>query len=181
MLKKIICFLCAAALLPAFAGCGKKKAEVSVNDAPYMLSDPGRLTSQGYELPYTYDDGYKAVIEVVGNCEYVTAEKTPGGNMVFHLTTDKSKEEVQAFYDAYFKGLQKVQAKAQGDNSTGWFDKEKRLIIYNFYVWTANGKTNYKMAAEACDKLEDSKIFEAVNQTAGSEATAAAASTAAKE
>ncbi len=163
MIKRIICMGCAAVMLFSLTACGKKQAEVSVTPAnSMMLSDPGHLTSEGYELPYTYDDGYKAVIEVVGNSEYVTANKTPGGNMVFHLTTDKTEKEVLDFYDAYFAKLQKVKAKAQGDNSTGYFDKDKRLIIYNLYVWTANGKTNYKMAAEACEKLADSQLFEAV-------------------
>lgn len=163
MIKKFICVGCAAVMVLALTACSKKQAEVSVAASNSMvLADPGHLTAEGYELPYTYDDGYKAVVEVVGNSEYVTANKTPGGNMVFHLTTDKSEKEVKDFYDAYFAKLQKVKAKAQGDNSTGYFDKDKRLIIYNLYVWTANGKTNYKMGAEACDKLEDSKIFEAV-------------------
>ena len=93
--------------------------------------------------------------------EYVTAEKTPGGNIVFHLTTTKSEKEVKDFYDNYFKGLQKVKAKSPTDTSVGYFDKNKRIIIFNLYVWTADGKTNYKMGAEQCDKLENSKLFEA--------------------
>ena len=162
-IKRALCVLCAAATVLAFTACGgKKKSSKSVEESnPWAVSDPGKLTSKGYELPYEYDDGYKAVIEVVDDSEYVTANKTPGGNMVFHLTTTKSEKEVQKFYDDYFAKLQKVKAKQSTDKSVGYFDKEKRLIIFNFYVWTADGKTNYKMGAEACDKLEDSKLFEA--------------------
>lgn len=162
-IKRAVCLLCAAALVAALTACGKNKKKASVQESnPYALSDPGELTSKGYELPYAYEDGYKAVVPAVDNSEFFTASKTPGGNMTFHLTTDKSVEEVQKFYDAYFAKLPKVKAKKTTDETTGYYDKDKRMIIFNFYVWTADGKTNYKMGAEACDKLEDSKFFEAV-------------------
>ena len=164
ILKKVLCVLCAAIIALSLGACGKKKNAASVNVSnPYALSDPGKLTDEGYELPYEYPDGYKAVVPVVGNCEYMTANKTPGGNMTFHLTTDKSEEEVKAFYDAYFSKLQKVKAKNPTDASVGYFDPDKRMILFNLNVWTASGKTNYQLGAEACDKLEDSKIFEAAD------------------
>ena len=162
ILIKSICFVCLSALALAFAGCGKSKNSVSVDDNPFAVSNPGKLTSKGYELPFEYPDDYKAIIEVLPNSEYLTAEKTPGGNLKFHLTTTKSEKEVKDFYDNYFKGLQKVKAKSPTDTSVGYFDKNKRIIIFNLYVWTADGKTNYKMGAEQCDKLENSELFEAV-------------------
>ena len=162
ILIKSICFVCLSALAVAFAGCGKSKNSASVDDNPFAVSNPGKLTSKGYELPFEYPDDYKAIIEVLPNSEYLTAEKTPGGNLKFHLTTTKSEKEVKDFYDNYFKGLQKVKAKSPTDTSVGYFDKNKRLIIFNLYVWTADGKTNYKMGAEQCDKLENSELFEAV-------------------
>ncbi|MBQ1239901.1 MAG: hypothetical protein IIX71_07900, partial [Ruminococcus sp.] len=78
----------------------------------------------------------------------------------FHLTTDKSVDEVQKFYDEYFAKLPKVKAKKKTDETTGYYDKDKRMIIFNFYVWTADGKTNYKMGAAACDDIEKSDTFE---------------------
>lgn len=162
ILIKSICFVCLFALAVAFAGCGKSKNSASVDDNPFAVSNPGKLTSKGYELPFEYPDDYKAIIEVLPNSEYLTAEKTPGGNLKFHLTTTKSEKEVKDFYDNYFKGLQKVKAKSPTDTSVGYFDKNKRIIIFNLYVWTADGKTNYKMGAEQCDKLENSELFEAV-------------------
>ena len=162
ILIKSICFVCLSALALAFAGCGKSKSSASVDDNPFAVSNPGKLTSKGYELPFEYPDDYKAIIEVLPNSEYLTAEKTPGGNLKFHLTTTKSEKEVNDFYDNYFKGLQKVKAKSPTDTSVGYFDKNKRIIIFNLYVWTADGKTNYKMGAEQCDKLENSELFEAV-------------------
>ena len=162
ILIKSICFVCLSALALAFAGCGKSKNSVSVDDNPFAVSNPGKLTSKGYELPFEYPDDYKAIIEVLPDSEYLTAEKTPGGNLKFHLTTTKSEKEVKDFYDNYFKGLQKVKAKSPTDTSVGYFDKNKRIIIFNLYVWTADGKTNYKMGAEQCDKLENSELFEAV-------------------
>ena len=68
--------------------------------------------------------------------------------MTFHLTTDKSVDEVQKFYDEYFAKLPKVKAKKKTDETTGYYDKDKRMIIFNFYVWTADGKTNYKMGLQ---------------------------------
>ena len=164
LINKSICLICLSALALAFAGCGKdnSSASVSANDNnPYAVSDPGKLTSKGYELPFEYEDDYKAVIEVLPDSKYVTAEKTPGGNLKFHLTTTKSEKEVNDFYDNYFKDLQKVKAKSASDSSVGYFDKNKRVIVFNLNVWTADGLTNYKMGAEQCDKLEDSKLFEA--------------------
>lgn len=166
LIIKSICFVCLFAIAGVFAGCGKgnSSAAVSANDEnPFAVSDPGKLTSKGYELPFEYEDDYKAIIEVLPNSKYVTAEKTPGGNLKFHLTTTKSEKEVNDFYNNYFKGLQKVKAKKATDTSTGYYDKKKRLIIFNLNVWTADGVTNYKMGAEQCDKLEDSKLFEAVD------------------
>lgn len=160
-IKKSVCILCAAVFALAFCACGKDKKTSAADSNPYALSDTGKLTDQGYELPYEYADGYTAVVPVVGKCEYMTANKTPGGNMTFHLTTDRSEEEVRQFYEAYFSQLQKVKAKKTTDSSVGYFDKDKRLILFNLNVWTADGKTNFQLGAEACDKLEDSIIFEA--------------------
>lgn len=162
--KRILCAACAVAMLLAVTACGKNGDSARISEAnPWELSDPGTLTDEGYELPYTYPDGYKAVIQVVGNCEYVNANKTPAGNMTFWLKTDKSEEEVKKFYDDYFSKLQKVMANSNTDQSIGYFDPDKRLIMYNLTVWTTkDGVTNYKMGAEACDKLEDSKTFIAV-------------------
>ena len=101
-IKRAVCLLCAAALVAALTACGKNKKKAGVREPnPYALSDPGELTSKGYELPYEYEDGYKAVVPAVENSEFFTASKTPGGNMTFHLTTDKSVDEVQKFYDEY--------------------------------------------------------------------------------
>ena len=160
-IKRAVCLLCAAALAVALTACGKNKKKASVQESnPYALSDPVGLTSKGYELPYEYEDGYKAIVPAVEDSEFFTASKTPGGNMTFHLTTAKSVDEVQKFYDKYFAKLPKVKAKKATDETTGYYDKEKRMIIFNFYVWTADGKTNYKMGAAACDDIEKNETFE---------------------
>ena len=169
LIKRTLCVVCAAALVFALGGCGKDKSKKTVSavtsgaNYPTGIADPGRLTSEGYELPYKYDDGYVGVMKVVDDSAYETVSETPGGNIVFHLTTTKSEDEVKAFYDQYFSTLQKVKPKNENDTSVGYFDKEKRMILFNLNVWTANGKTNYKLGAEACDKLEDSKIWQAAN------------------
>ena len=51
ILIKSICFVCLSALAVAFAGCGKSKSSASVDDNPFAVSNPGKLTSKGYELP----------------------------------------------------------------------------------------------------------------------------------
>ena len=159
-IKRGVCIACAAAAVLSFSACGKnKKAEVSeVN--PWSVSDPGKMVSGGYELPYDYSDNYKAIMKVVDGSEFKTASKTPAGNIVFHFTTSKTEDEVKKLYDDYFATLPKVKAKNKNDISPGWFDKEKRMVLFNLNIWTADGKTNYKLGAEACDKLEDSATWE---------------------
>ena len=66
-----------------------------------------------------------------------------------------------AAYDEYFKTLQPVKAKKDTDQSVAYFDKDKRIIISNLTIWTADGVTNYKFGIEPCEKLEDSEIWEA--------------------
>ena len=159
-IKRSICIVCAAAAIVSFSACGKKN-KVEVSEAnPWAVSDPGKMVSEGYELPYEYSDNYKAIMKVVDDSEFKTASKTPAGNIVFHFTTGKTENEVKKLYDDYFATLPKVKPKNKNDNSTGWFDKEKRMILFNLNVWTADGKTNYKMGAAACDDIEKSDTFE---------------------
>ena len=54
-IRRAVCLLCAATLVAALTACGKNKKKASVQESnPYALSDPGELTSKGYELPYAY-------------------------------------------------------------------------------------------------------------------------------
>lgn len=153
--KKLIpvffCLFAAVFSALALSACSGKKKE---------SSNVGRLTSEGYELPYEYEDGYKAVMKVPDNSQYVTISTTPGGNKVFHLKTTLSEDEVSAFYDEYFSTLEEVKPIKESDDSVGYFDKDARMILFNLDVWTADGTTNYKLGAEACDKIEDSKIWQ---------------------
>lgn len=168
IVKRALCILCAAALIVALSACGKEKKTAKTSVAPttdvtnpFAAKETGKLTDKGYELPYEYTDGYKAVFPVPGKCEFLTTSTTPGGNMTFHLTTDKTEKEVKDFYNDYFSKLQKVKAKQKTDESVGYFDKDRRIILFNLNVWNASNKTNFKLGAEQCEKLEDSKIFEA--------------------
>ena len=159
-IKRIVCLLCALALGLALSACGKEKS-AKVNVSQKASSNVGKVTSEGYELPYTYPDGYVAVAKIVDGSTYKTVESTELQNTRYWLTTSKSVDEVQAFYDEYFKTLQPVKAKKTTDKSVAYFDKDKRIIISNLTVWTADNETNYKFGIEPCEKLEDSTIWEA--------------------
>lgn len=154
---RIICASCALLTILSATACRRNK---TVSPSSNSASSFGSLTSKGYELPYEYEDEYSATMKVPEGSEYVTVSTTPGGNKVLHLTTTKSVEEVNDFYEKYFDTLVEVKAKKETDNSVGYFDKDARLILFNLNVWTADGKTNYKLGTEACEKLEDSKLWE---------------------
>ena len=160
ILTRGACVVCALSIAFTCAACGCSK-----KSAKKETSAVGKLTSEGYELPYEYSDGYVAVAKVVDNSEYVTVSTSPNGSKVFHLTTSKSEDDVKKFYDEYFKNLQEVQAKKETDHSVGYYDKDKRLIVYNLVVWKADGTTNYKFGAEACDDLKDNETWEAKTES----------------
>ena len=119
------------------------------------------VPADGYELPYSYDDGYKSKLKTVDDTNFLIEETDLIGNQVIRLTTKKSEQEVKDYYDRYFSGLQEVVSKREGSDTVGYFDPDKRLIMYNLIVWTADGVTNYKMGTEACSKIEDSKNWKA--------------------
>lgn len=158
--NKIACLICSLAIGFAMTACAKeKKAKVDVPQS--TSSNVGKVTSEGYELPYTYPDGYVAVAKILDDSTFKSVENTGLENTRYWLTTTKSADEVQAFYDEYFKTLQPVKAKKTTDKSSAYFDKDKRIIISNLTVWTADGETNYKFGIEPCDKLEDSEVWKA--------------------
>lgn len=159
LIKRTVCIVCALTAVFAFTACGRSKKASS--EASKVQSYVGKVTSEGYELPYTYPDGYVAVAKIVDDSEYKSVENQGVTNTRYWLTTSKSKEEVQKFYDDYFKTLQPLKAKKTTDHSVAYYDKDKRIIISNLTVWTADGETNYKFGIEPCDKLEDSKVWQA--------------------
>ena len=166
ILKRVLCVLCAAALALALTACGsKKKATTStdgVSHAP-KITDPaiiGQITDDGYELPFSYEDGFKAVMNIVDDTQYETYTTSDDGSMRFHLTTSKSEDEVKAFFEDYFKDLQKVKPKLETDHSQGYYDEEKRIVVFNFEVWTADGKTNYQLCATPCDDLSQNETWQ---------------------
>ena len=175
ILTRGACVVCALtiALTCAACGCSKKSDKKST-------SDVGKITSEGYELPYKYSDGYVAVAKIVDGSEYETVSTSPNGSKVFHLTTSKTEDEVNKFYEEYFKDLPEVKAKKETDHSVGYYDKDKRLIIYNLVVWKANGTTNYKFGAEACDDINDNETWEIKGETK-TETTTTASTKAATE
>ena len=120
------------------------------------------VPTDGYELPYQYNDDYTAKLKTIDNTSYLVTSTDLLGNKVIQFTTKQSEEEVNAFYDEYFASLQKVKRTDGSDHTIGYFDTEKRLIMYNLIVWTADGETNYKMGCEACEKLSDSKNWKVI-------------------
>lgn len=120
-----------------------------------------RVPADGYQLPYEYSDGYTAKLKTVDDTTYLTASTDLIGNKNVHFKTDESEDEVREYYDNYFATLEEVKLKNEKDKTPGYYDKDKRLIMYNLVVWTADGKTNYHLSCEACDNLADSENWEA--------------------
>lgn len=168
MIKRIFCVGCAAVLALSITACGKNKTATTTSSvsSPFLVEDTGRIVKEGYEMPYQYSDGYKAVAMIPDNSTYQTATKTPAGNIKFQLTTTESLSKVKSLYNNYFAKLPKVKAKAKTDKSTGYYDKEKRLIIFNFHAWTADGKTVYSFGAAQCEDISKNQVWVLDKQSA---------------
>ena len=124
-------------------------------------STESKVPADGYQLPYEYSDGYKAKLKTTDDTTYLVTSTDLIGNKVVQFKTDKSEDEVKKYYDDYFANLEEVKLKNEKDKTPGYFDKDKRLIMYNLVVWTADGKTNYQLGCEACDNISESKNWEA--------------------
>lgn len=155
VIKRILCVACAAVMVVSVTACGNRKSK----------TDNGKLTSNGYELPFEFSDGEKEYMPVVENSVYETVSTTKGGGKVVHLSTIKSKEEVQAFYDAYFEGKPAVKPKMETDTSTGYYDEEHHLVVFNLNIWTADGMTNYKMGCAKCEDITNDAVWRLANDT----------------
>ena len=110
----------------------------------------------------------------------MTTATDEDGNKTIHFKTSETEEQVKEYYDKYFADLVPVSPKDKNDISTGYYDKEKRLVIYNLYIWTANGETNYKMGTKACDDINSDDIWEVdeTSNTTTSASTTTASTTA---
>lgn len=147
MISKLICIAVIVAMCTTMVACS--------------TSQEAKISADGYQLPYEYSDGYTAKLKTTDDTTYLITSTDLIGNKVVQFKTDKSEEEVKKYYDDYFATLEEVELKDKSDTTPGYYDKDKRLIMYNLIVWTADGKTNYKMGCEACDNLAESKNWEA--------------------
>lgn len=121
---------------------------------------PAVFTDEGYQTPSTYNDGSNVYVKTIDNTGYKTKFTDKAGNPNYHFDTEKSEADVITFYDDYFGGLEEVKPKDKKSKAIGYFDKDRKMIIYNLIVWTADNKTNYKMSCELCDTIADSELFE---------------------
>lgn len=132
-------------------------ASLALTSVACNTSKETPVPADGYELPYEYSDGYKAKLNTAEDTYYLVSSTDLIGNKVVHFTTDESEDQIKQYYDEYFASLPEVKRSDESDDTIGYFDKDKRLIMYNLIVWTADGKTNYKMGCEACDDIAESE------------------------
>lgn len=149
-LSKLLCAAVIATMCFTTAACSSSTS-----------SNQAKVPADGYELPYEYSDGYTAKLKTTDDTTYLVTSTDLIGNKVVQFKTEKSENEVREYYNDYFASLEEVKLKDESDKTPGYFDKDKRLIMYNLVVWTADGKTNYQLSCEACDNLADSKNWEA--------------------
>lgn len=150
ILSKLFCAILIIVMCVASTACSSSPS-----------STESKVPADGYQLPYEYSDGYKAKLKTTDDTAYLVTSTDLIGNKVVHFKTDKSEDEVKKYYDDYFANLEEVKLKNEKDKTPGYFDKDKRLIMYNLVVWSADGKTNYKLSCEACDNISESKNWEA--------------------
>ncbi len=149
IVKKIVSALMVLVIAVSASACSSSTSNINTSIGP-----------DGYELPYMYNDGFKAKLKTVDDTSYFGVFTDLIGNKIIHLTTDKSEDEVKKYYNDYFSTLEEVELKDKTDDTKGYFDKDGRIIVYNLVVWTADGKTNYKMSCEQCENIADSKYWE---------------------
>lgn len=147
---KISCSLLSLSMAFCIVACSSTQKDIAV-------------PADGYELPYSYNDGYKAKLKTIENTSYLVTSTDLLGNKVIQFTTKQSEDDVKAYYDEYFDSLVKVEPISDKDDIIGYFDEEKRLIMYNLIIWTADNETNYKMGCEQCENISDSKNWVVLN------------------
>ena len=150
IISKLLCAVTIIAMCVTATACSSSSS-----------STEGKVPADGYQLPYEYSDGYTAKLKTTDDTTYLVTSTDLIGNKVVQFKTDKSEDEVKKYYDDYFANLEEVKLKNEKDKTPGYYDKDKRLIMYNLVVWTADGKTNYQLSCEACDNLSESKNWEA--------------------
>lgn len=150
IISKLLCAVTIIAMCVTATACSSSSS-----------STESKVPADGYQLPYEYSDGYTAKLKTTDDTTYLVTSTDLIGNKVVQFKTDKSEDEVKKYYDDYFAKLEEVKLKNEKDKTPGYYDKDKRLIMYNLVVWTADGKTNYQLSCEACDNLSESKNWEA--------------------
>lgn len=164
VLSKLICAAMILTLSVSAVACSSDSSSNStVSSSSHVVSKipQEKVPDDGYELPYEYSDGYKAKLNTIEDTTYMTFSTDSLGNKNIHFKTEKSEEEVKKYYDDYFSKLQEVKAKEEINDTKAYYDKDKKLIMYNLIIWTADGKTNYRIGCEACENLADNKNWEA--------------------
>lgn len=151
---KLLCAAFAVTMSLSAAACTSNTTDSSSSTEPAVT-----VGADGYQLPYEYTDGYEAKFKTIDSSYYLTSATDKNGNKTVHFKTDKTQDEVKGFYDDYFKSLTPVVPKDENDNSKGYYDSEKRLVIYNLIVWEADGKTNYKMGTRPCDDINSDEVW----------------------
>ena len=155
IIKRVLCLALAAAMLFSAASCSKRKKTEPLVTTPQF----GEFIEGGYELPYEFADGFKAVMQIPPHSQYETVDTTPSGSKNIHLNTTLTEDEVRKFYEIYFDNMEKVVPIAENDSSTGYYDKDIRLVLFNLNVWTADGKTNYKIGTMPCEDINANKVW----------------------
>ena len=155
VVAKILCGAFALIMAASATACS------STNDHPLVPAD-------GYELSYNK------------NKEYYKLERNLEEAASVYMTTNDFGLVNGDSMKVDIADLVPVRPKDKNDISTGYYDKEKRLVIYNLYIWTANGETNYKMGTKACDDINSDDIWEVdeTSNTTTSASTTTASTTA---
>lgn len=163
LIKRMLSILAAGTILlgaVSLTACSKEKPPVVPVEATTGTAKTATVSKDGYALPFTYKDGFQATLKTAPDSQYVTESETKSGAKVIHFTTTQSEDEVKGFYDAYFKKLKPVKPKDPKDDSKGYYDLEGKIIVFNLVVWTADGKTNYKLGCAQCPDIMQNEVWE---------------------
>lgn len=118
VLSKLLCATVIATMCFAAVACSSSNSS----------STQVKVPADGYQLPYEYDDGYKAKLKTTDDTTYLVTSTDLIGNKIVHFKTEKSEDEVRKYYDDYFATLEEVKLKNEKDKTPAILIRIKDLL-----------------------------------------------------
>lgn len=109
-----------------------------------------------YDIPLSFSDDFVAKIKVPDDTKFLGST----GCTILQFETKVSESEVKEFYDDYFSALEIVFSTGHASNEVDYYyDKDQRMIFFDLYTNTDNGKTYFTLACDPCENINDNEYW----------------------